>query len=777
MTNPADQDRDPSTALSVRFPDIAARWHPARNEGVDPALVSYASKRKAWWVCPTCHYEWQATVGSRTRGHGCPLCARSENGRARSLPDQGKSLAELLPALAAQWHPTLNGGLGPEMVAAASNKRVWWQCDSCGNEWQVQICNRTRGSGCRRCAMTAKRVPRPGQSLAAKRPSLAAEWHPSLNKPLTPADVTFSAKGKAWWRGVNCGHEWQAAVGNRAAGAGCPICARSARSRSRGERSAARSDSPGRQKPGATGDGNNARPTLSFAARFPDAAAEWHPVRNGDLKPNAVGYASNRRVWWLCAECGHEWEAVINSRGKGGVGCSPCGRRRAGKANSHPKTGNSLAERFPGVAAQWHPNRNGDLTPKDVAAKSGRRVWWLCAECSNEWEVPIFSRANGYGCKQCATRKAAELYRQPNRASAAGGSRSSLAERYPGLAVQWHPTRNGDLTPSAVTGSSGQKVWWKCDFGHEWQAYINNRVRVSGCPKCTLWGTSEEEIRLRQELVAAGVPIDDGLSQVQTTSGKDLYCDMVSPSWRVVIEFDGNRFHKLLSGRAKDECKTRLLEEAGWTVIRVREALTPIGTHDVVVPLFSDEVTRAKATLTKLSDMGYLAAGYDDYMKTASPWGSANAAHEVARRLRRSLATENPELAAQWHPIKNDRVTPHNVSPKSGRKVWWQCDECGFSWQAVVGSRARGHGCPDCGRRASLKHRSTPRPGHSLAERFPTIAAQLHPTKNAGLTADSLAYASGRTAWWLGPCGHEWQAVVSKRTLRRTGCPRGCKAS
>jgi Probable Zinc-ribbon domain len=55
----------------------------------------------------------------------------------------------------------------------------------------------------------------------------------------------------------------------------------------------------------------------SLAERFPKVATEWHPTRNGDLTPDQVGYAGNRRAWWPCSTCGHEWSAIIQSRGKG----------------------------------------------------------------------------------------------------------------------------------------------------------------------------------------------------------------------------------------------------------------------------------------------------------------------------------------------------------------------------------------------------------------------------------------------------------------------------
>ena len=43
----------------------------------------------------------------------------------------------------------------------------------------------------------------------------------------------------------------------------------------------------------------------------------------------------------------------------------------------------------------------------------------------------------------------------------------SLVNIFPELAEEWHPTRNGDLTPERVTPKRGKKVWWKCSRDHE----------------------------------------------------------------------------------------------------------------------------------------------------------------------------------------------------------------------------------------------------------------------------------------------------------------------
>lgn len=36
---------------------------------------------------------------------------------------------------------------------------------------------------------------------------------------------------------------------------------------------------------------------------------------------------------------------------------------------------------------------------------------------------------------------------------------AALATVNPKLAAEWHPTKNGDLSPDQVTAGSGKKVW------------------------------------------------------------------------------------------------------------------------------------------------------------------------------------------------------------------------------------------------------------------------------------------------------------------------------
>ena len=91
-------------------------------------------------------------MGPRTvNGSGCPYCA----GR-KALPGFN-DLATLEPKVAAQWHPTLNGGLTPSMVTAGSHRKVWWAC-SAGHAWKAAVYARAgpQKNGCPVCAGKAR---------------------------------------------------------------------------------------------------------------------------------------------------------------------------------------------------------------------------------------------------------------------------------------------------------------------------------------------------------------------------------------------------------------------------------------------------------------------------------------------------------------------------------------------------------------------------------------------------------------------------------------------
>ena len=128
------------------------------------------------------------------------------------------------------------------------------------------------------------------------------------------------------------------------------------------------------------------------------------------------------------------------------------------------------------------------------------------------------------------------------------------------------------------------------------------------------------------------------------------------------------------------------------------------------------------------------------------------------------LATLCPEVAGLWDAEKNLPLTLADVSPGSGRRVWWRCTR-GHSWQAIVHNVAKGGRCPFCrDSRVSAGE-------NDLATRHPDVASQWDDQKNGDLTPDRVMPGSHEPVWWRCERGHSWRAEIRSRTTMRTGCP------
>ncbi|WP_418606150.1 zinc-ribbon domain-containing protein [Georgenia sp. SUBG003] len=131
-----------------------------------------------------------------------------------------------------------------------------------------------------------------------------------------------------------------------------------------------------------------------------------------------------------------------------------------------------MAETHPGLAAQWHPELNGNITPSHITgAGNSRKYWWLCRQ-DHSWEESPNNRAKGRGCPYCSGR------------SAISGV-NSLDATHPTIASEWDFTANTGTSPSTVRPGSGLKVGWICGLGHRYKATVDARSgRGQGCPVC-----------------------------------------------------------------------------------------------------------------------------------------------------------------------------------------------------------------------------------------------------------------------------------------------------
>ncbi len=336
--------------LATRNPKLAQEWDCTLNGDLKPTTVSLNTCKKVWWKCKSGH-TWKSSIANRNKGKGCPYCS------GRNAIKGKNDLATLNPNLIQEWDSSLNGSLSPNDFLPNSEKNVWWECEH-GHKWQAKIKDRTKGHGCPYCSN--HKVWQGYNDLQTVNPRLALEWDDGLNGDLKPFDISMGSNKKVWWKCQN-GHTWQSTVANRTTGHGCPFCSSHK-----------------------AWHGYNDLQTVN-----PNLAKEWDCEKNNGLTPANVLPNSEKKVWWKCKD-GHKWQATIASRHHGN-GCPYCSGRKVIKGKNDLQTLN------PKLADEWNYALNLNLTPQDVTANSGLKVWWKC-KYGHEWRAPIYNRSNGRNC-------------------------------------------------------------------------------------------------------------------------------------------------------------------------------------------------------------------------------------------------------------------------------------------------------------------------------------------------------------------------------------------
>lgn len=476
---------------------------------------------------------------------------------------------------------------------------------------------------------------------------------------------------------------------------------------------------------------------------------------------------------------------------------------------------NSLLSDNPFLASEWHPTKNGRLSPEAVTPMTNRKVWWL-GRCGHEWKASIGSRNSGHGCPYCSNQKLLIGF-------------NDIKTRFPEILPEWDYERNVDLPENIL--STSKIVWWKCINGHSYEMKIQSRVgkSKSGCPYCS-------------------VPIKKILKGFNDLATTHPY---VLTEW----DYDKNELNP-------DEITAGSEKKAWWKC--------KLG-HSFEQKINYKTKSQLESTCPYCSNQKLL-SGYND------------------------LATTHPYIVEEWDYEKND-VLPTQIGVGIHKKIWWKCP-FGHSYSAYPSNRCgQTHtGCPKCDKenhtsfseqaiyyyikkfypdvinsdkeqigmeldifipklnvaieydgktwhknnKYELKKnkvckekniklirireeglelyddcicvvrkdiRSSEslsnvtaevlrlinitnadidvdrdaaiiyssyiqiRKTKSLASVYPEIAEEWHPTKNGDLTAAMVAPKANKRVWWLGKCGHEYQMPIDNRTSNKCKCP------
>ena len=624
------------------------------------------------------------------------------------------------PELIKEWDFEKNS-IMPDEVLPRSNKKVWWKCKF-GHRWQSTPNNRINGRGCPVCS--GRLVMAGVNDLATKNPELALEWDYVKNYPLTPCDVTSGKNIKAWWICSKCGNEWEANISRRNRGSGCPKCAR------------------------------------RFHSSFPEQAIFFYIQQANEDAINSYKTIFDNGmeidIYIPSLKTGIEYDGERYHKGKK--------REKDVRKYQICKNHGIKLIRIRESLEEDYSDICDIQIPSDFNSSNVKAIDDILNDLSQY--IPVGEHD---------IRRDQLLVMEQIKSVL---SNRSLASEYPELVKEWNYEKNGKLTPEMFLSGSGDRVWWRCKKGHEWQAAIHPRTTGVGCPYCS------------NKKVLAG------------------YNDLATTDPKLLLEWD---YEKNVDIKP-DSITRRMSKKVWWRCEKGHSFLSRVdhrttghgcpycsgmkaekGINDLQTS-YPDLLKEWDYDKNKGTDPSNYLPGSEKKVwwhcgECGNSWAAAIAnrvnghgcpACGTRKGIKNALQTkiklngsfedwcktnkEKEYLLKEWSD-END-IRPSQVLPKSYEKIIWQCSTCGYKWKSEVFKRAdRDKTCPVCTNRIALK-------GYNdLATLKPTVASQWDYEKNGDLRPEQFTAGSSKKVWWIGDCGHSWNAKISDRAIKNYGCP------
>ncbi|WP_143466863.1 zinc-ribbon domain-containing protein [Lentzea kentuckyensis] len=283
------------------------------------------------------------------------------------------------------------------MLPPGAGDKCRWRCVY-GHEWETKVRDRTKpqGTGCPDCDRAARgrkarerAIAAPGESLADRRPDLAAQFVACIDRPeLTEHTMKPGAELRCRWL-CDHGHEWEALANNRSKpnGTRCPDCAQAEGWKSRGI----------------------AKPGEALADKRPEIAAEFLAcIDRPELTTHTLKPHSKYECSWCCGRCGHNWTAVAADRKR--PWCESCNSKAGWDRRRQNSAKKSLAEVRPEIAAEFIACVDRpELTAQTLTPGTKFKCLWRCT-CGHEWTVAPQTRRRP-GCRSCNLKKGWKLRR------------------------------------------------------------------------------------------------------------------------------------------------------------------------------------------------------------------------------------------------------------------------------------------------------------------------------------------------------------------------------
>lgn len=491
------------------------------------------------------------------------------------------------------WVVEKNNGLTPRDVTLHTDKKFWFNCDTCSHLFYKKISEISRkgvkgGGWCPYCA--GKKLCGDPECLHCLKRSFASYEGKTENGKfkrdcliLENTDETlytiFISKNKKYnFKCDTCPHNFMSTP-NKITSNGnnwCPYCSKPCKKRCEDKKCVHCYKNSFAGYEGRTEKGKFKKDC-------------WIIDKNGGLTPRDITLSCNKKYWFQCDQCPHQFLSMIGNITKKSDRPRWCPYCYSSKLCDKEDCEDCYQRSFAGYEGKtkkgkfkkdcWNTEKNGGLIPRDIIQGTDKKFWFQCDQCPHQFTNTLAAVVHGRWCIYCARRKLCD-----NMDCNFCLNRSF--EGYKGITPKgklkkdcWIQDKNGDITPRDIfKGHNQSKFWFKCDscnMDFESSA-VQMTQKDTWCPHCVnkteqmfqSWFKNNYEYKLESQKRFKWCK--------NTETNRYLPFDFCIPDLKIIIEIDGDQhFRQVWNWKApelqqeRDVYKMNLALENGYTIIRI----------------------------------------------------------------------------------------------------------------------------------------------------------------------------------------------------------------
>jgi very-short-patch-repair endonuclease len=264
-----------------------------------------------------------------------------------------------------------------------------------------------------------------------------------INNDITPAHIRKNSEQYQSFICDTCFHEFESTISNINNGRFCPYCQKNAK------------------KLCGKKECDHCR-NRSFISN--EKSKYWIYKKN-NISPEFVALVSNKKYWFNCPECNHDFKIALNTIARGHFCPYHLNRKVCGDINCSKC---KIISFYNHEKSKLWLNKN-ITNPWQITMHCNKKFWFKCDKCNHEYECRVADVLRNKFCPFCApahgkicdNQKCIHCY---NRSFASHPK-----------ADYWIYEKNKITPRQVMKGSSVEKYWFKCDTcNNEFQQDLNH---------------------------------------------------------------------------------------------------------------------------------------------------------------------------------------------------------------------------------------------------------------------------------------------------------------